>query len=231
MREFVDRYRRFAAFEATKQYPLVYTRSIDITDYYRRHFQYTPRTVFVSATDHLDYDKWWLCHWCNLGTLVTKDLLAHDTRMADEFERRRKGPYFKDPLSLEYILVEDHRRSVRFERECPNPVWWFDYTRQEKGPRGSAISHTETPEVRVQRGGWVRDGSGRSIMLRMHTAATMPDYAVALWDLPQEFRGDRTKVRTNAKECVVAWNRNREYRLVLFFDLTPDAQLRVDILD
>ncbi len=54
---------------------------------------------------------------------------------------------YKDPLSYEYILVEDQQRQMRFERECPHPIWYFDYTEQEHGPEGSAIigSHPYQP--------------------------------------------------------------------------------------
>ena len=60
MSQFVERYQRFMAFEAPKQHKVVYARSIDIADYYRRHFHATPRTVFVSKTDHVTHDMWGL---------------------------------------------------------------------------------------------------------------------------------------------------------------------------
>ena len=227
---FVERYQRFMAFEAPGQYRVAYARSIDIADYYRRHFQVTPRTAFVSKTDHVMYDMWWLCHWCNDRILVPREKIPGATRISTLMARRREGRYFKDPLSHEYILVEDQRRSIRFERECPNPIWWFDYTQQERGPQGSTIMHVETPDVDVLSSGWIRIDRGSALNLRMVTEATFPDYAVALWDLPPEFRGDPASIQTDAKECIVVWNRDNEYHLVLFFDLVPEAEIQVSIV-
>lgn len=59
MHEFVHRYQQFMAFEMPKLQKVAFARSIDIADYYTRHFNRTPRTVFVSKTDHVHYDKWW----------------------------------------------------------------------------------------------------------------------------------------------------------------------------
>ena len=228
MLRFVDRYRRFMAFQVPKEYKVVYARSIDIADYYRRHFRVTPRTVFVSRTDHLMYDMWWLCHWCNEGILIPRERIPWLTRMSTIMERRRTGTYFKDPLSCEYILVEDQRRSIRFERECPNPIWWFDYALQDRGSNGSKITHTETPDVTVLRSPWKRTGRTATIRLTMQTSAEFPDYAVALWSLPEDF--DRqAAIETNAKEHILARNTNGEYHLILFFDLKPGAEIQVRI--
>ena len=146
--------------------------------------------------------------------------------------RRQQGQYFKDPLSLEYVLVEDHRRSVRFERECPNPVWWFDYTKQEKGPRGSSILHTETPNVQVERSGWVRDGQlppdDPAHAHRPRRCLTMP------WQFgicPRSFRAIARRSAPTRRSSSSLGTANREYRLMLFFDLKPDAELTVSLLD
>ena len=231
MREFVDRYRRFAAFEATKQYPLVYTRSIDITDYYRRHFNrrrgpsssarrtICPTTSGGSATG--------AARDCSSPKIASPGI--HPSTRSSCAASRGRAP--KTRCRWSTCSWKTTGGPCDSSDECPNPIWWFDYTQQEKGPRGSAIAHTETPKVEVQRSGWVRDGDCRRMILHMHTTASMPDYAVAIWDLPQEFQGDRAKVRTNAKEFIVAWNREREYRLILFFDLKPDAELTVSLLD
>jgi len=149
MARFVDRYQRFMGFEMTKTYKLVFTRTMDIADYYRRHYPYTPRTVFVSKTDHVLYDMWWLCDWYNHRNLLTRERIPWWTRVSTIHRLRNTSHPYKDPLSSEYVLIEDHKRSIRFERECPNPIWWFDYTVQERGPKGSAVTHTETPDVEV----------------------------------------------------------------------------------
>lgn len=229
MPNFVERYQRFMAFEVPKEYQVVYARSIDLADYYRRHFRVTPRTVYVSQTDHIMYDMWWLNHWCSDRLLVPRERIPWLTSTATLMERRRAVRYFKDPLSYEYLVVEDQSRSIRFERECPNPIWWFDYTQQERGPEGSAITHVETPDVVVIRSDWTHTGQGLSLTLKMETEATFADYAIALWDLPPEFRGDVSRIQANAKECIVARNREGAHHLVLVFDLEPDLELRVTI--
>ena len=125
---------------------------------------------------------------------------------------RKMGTYFKDPLSHEYILVEDKMRSIRFERESPNPIWWFDYTLQERGPLGSAITHVETPDVDIVRSQSSENGV-TTIRLRMRTTATFPDYAIALWGLPGEFNGDPSRIETTAKEFIRAKNTDGEFHL------------------
>ncbi|MBM4094245.1 MAG: LamG domain-containing protein, partial [Planctomycetes bacterium] len=229
MREFVDRYQRLVAFELPKQHKLAFARSIDIADYYRRHFQVTPRTVFVSRTDHVTYDMWWLCSWCNDAMLVPRQVIPWETRMSTVFRLRDTVYPFKDPLSHEYILVEDQQRSIRFERECPNPVWWFDYTRQERGAEGSGISWTVTPNVEVLRSGWRDEADGKHQTLTMRTSASFDNYAIAVWDLPVA-QGTRPPiVQSDAKESILARNRDGQWHAVLVFDLRPDTQLRLTV--
>lgn len=227
LHRFVERFQRSMAFEMPKAFNIAYARSIDIADYYTRHFPVTPRTVFVSRTDHVHYDKRWLCHWNNDRLLLPQEMLSPSTRISSIHARRRESRYYKDPLSCEYIQVEDQARSMRFEYACPNPIWWFDYTEQERGPVGSTITHTETPDVEVRRSGWERKDRGWNQTVVLETTATFPDYAIALWDMPEGFDGDPANVRTNARECIVAWNRDRAYRLVLLFDLVPDLELQI----
>jgi len=229
MRRFVEQYQRFIAFDVPKRHKVVFARSIDIADYYGRHFATTPRTVFVSKTDHLLYDMWWLCNWCNQRVLVTHRRIPWTTDIKRVQELRRREFPFKDPLSCEYVLLEDSRQSIRFERECPNPIWWFDYTRQERGPEGSGISWVDMPEVDVIRSGW-RDEDGVFRMdLRMVTTERFEDYAIALWDLPKEADPEHAEVRTNAAEAVLARNTDGEYHLVLRFDLGPEAEVHVEL--
>ncbi|MBI3921962.1 MAG: hypothetical protein HY318_11145 [Armatimonadetes bacterium] len=227
MARFVERYQRFIAFVLPKKHKVVFARSIDIADYYRRHYHLTPRTIFVSKTDHVLYDRWWLCNWCNENILVPRERIPWDTRMSSIFRLREAVYPFKDPLSHEYVLVEDHRRSIRFERECPNPVWWFDYTAQERGPEGSAITWTRTPEVEVRRSQWSHTDRGLTLTLKMLTSAESQDYAVCLWGLPTRERLSPAAIATNAKEFVLARNTDGEQHLVLFFDLRPGVEIEV----
>lgn len=233
MKRFAARYQYLTAFEFPKKYRMAYARSLDIADYYRRHYKVTPRTVFVSTTDHILYDMWWLCHWNNHKELLTKERIPWLTLVSPLMRFRQatdRLAYFKDPLSYEYILVEDRQRQMRFERECPNPIWWFDYTRQEKGPGGSAISHTVTPDVEVMRSGWMREGSRITLKLKMLTRAEFPDYAIAVWGLPVK-KLLPSMVKTDAKEFILAKNTAGEHHIVLQFDLKPDREIYLSLED
>ena len=247
MFRFVERYQRFMAFEATKQYKLAYARCIDISDYYRRHFKVTPRTVFVSKTDHMTYDTWWLLSMAVERLPVARERLPWDTATSTIMENRRTGQYWKDSLSSEFILVVDQERSIRFERESSNPIWWFDYTNQERGIEGSSMTHVETPYVEIDRSGWRRQGDRLTIDLKMradpshrfsHQTIKIPKvtfkgefkgFAIALWGLPTESSLDPSMIETNASEFVLAKNTDGEYHLVLFFDLRPGVEIQVSI--
>jgi hypothetical protein len=72
---------------------------------------------------------------------------------------------------------------------------------------------------------WMPVEEGLRIELRMLTEAEFPDYAIALWELPDEFTRNPNlfTVETNAKEYVLAKNTDGEYHMVLLFDLVPDC--------
>ena len=192
----------------------------------RRHLDATPRTVFGSKTDHVMRDRWWLCTRCNHRVLVQGERIPWDTRTADVMDQRRPRPYLRDPLSHDYMLLKDRERSIRLERECPNPIRWPDYTRQERGPRGSAISHTKTPHVDIRRSPWVDDGGTLSTILTLRAGAGSADYAMALWGLPDEL-GPRKPIEANAREHILARKAVGEHHLVLVFDLWANVELTV----
>ena len=246
IKEFVDRWQQLIAYQFTRDYKLVFARSIDIADYYRRHFEVTPRTVFSSKSEHVLYDKWWNCVWGREQRLTTRERIPWETRMSTIMKQRRSGASVsylnlvsgkevtapaitKDPLSSEHLLIEDQYRSIRFERESPNPIWWFDYTEQTRGEHGSDISHTETPDVEILRSEW-SEKPNRTINLKTVTTARFQDYAIALWGVPAKFSPDRLRIQTNAKDFVLAKNVDGEFHIVLFFDLKPDAELFVTVL-
>ena len=220
--DWAERLQELLAFRLTKEYPLAFARSLDIADYYRRHFPVTPTTVFVSSTDHLEYDRHWLVGWNNHGVAVTQDRLPWETRRSDLRAASRSGPVahlaprpqeartdvFKDPLSTEYILVEDQRRQVRFERACPLPVWCFDYTTQDACPEGSSIAHTITPNVRVGPPKWRRAGDGLSTELSVTSDTAFPGYALALWGLPDDYQPASWRIETTADRHLLARNTN-----------------------
>ncbi len=256
---FVEKYLRLIGFEFPRSHKVVFARSLDIADYYRRHFRLTPRTVFVSKTDHLMYDMWWLCTWASDHSLVTRERIPWFTRIAQITSGQDR---FKDPLSCEYLLIEDHKQSIRFERESPHPVWWFDYANLTHSPDG-CIARTVSPELDVVDGSgekaadtagdeslktlsfrpaWRKNERGYWLKLRMapnpwkspeaeKAKSESREYAICLWDLPQEFarKPDVARIKTNASEFVLARNTDGEYHLVLFFQLKPDALVEVTL--
>lgn len=227
--QFLDQFQRHMAFRFTKEYPLVFARSLDIADYYRRHFEATPRTVFVSKTDDIFFDMWWHCYWWCHRIFITHQKIPAQTRMSELFKFRKARPVlFKDPLACEYIIVEDQKRSIRFERECPNPIWWYDYTSQQRGPKGSHLTYSETPDVDVLRKEhW--QGDVLTVELSLTSDATFEDYALAVWDLPTAYVSDRSRIETNAKDFVLAKNKDSGFHMVLFFDLCPQTSLEITI--
>lgn len=229
MLPFVEKYQRLIAFDFPKKYKVVFARSIDIADYYRANFEVTPTTIFDSRTDHVGYDKWWLCNWCDTGNLVTLESLPWETRISTIMSLRKTAHPYKDPRSYEYLLIEGQRRQMRFERECPNPVWYFDYANQERGPEGSSITYVVTPDVDIARSQNYDPAKGLTIKLKMDTKAEFPDYAIALWNVPAAFSKDAMGIRTSAKEVTMAKNADGEVHIVLGFDLMPGAEIRVII--
>lgn len=123
--KFVERYLRFIAFEIPKEYKLVFARAVDIAGYYRRHFKVTSRTIFVSKThgDHVFYDAHWGKEFSGTHLVYAREKLAWLTRPSVVFRLRKNGHLPKDPWSQEYLVVEDQKRSIRFEREAANPLW------------------------------------------------------------------------------------------------------------
>ena len=236
--EWAERLQELLAFRLTKEHPLAFARSLDIAGYFRRHFPVTPTTVFVSSTDHLEYDRHWLVGWNNHGVGVTRDRLPWETRSSELRVASRAGPVahllpetydasidvFKDPLSTEYILVEGQHRQVRFERACPLPVWYFDYTVQDARPEGSSIAHTITPDVRVEPPVWTRTRDGLSTELSVGSEAAFPNYALALWGLPGDYDSSAWRIETTADRHLLASNTNGEHHLVLMFDLEAREQ-------
>lgn len=220
---FNEQYQRLLAFGLTKTYPVVFTRSIDLVDYFRRHFRATPSTVFSSKTRHPLYDVWWLSSLNNHGVLTTPERIPWSTRLSGARKMRKD----KDPLSCEFIRIEDQKRQIRFERECPSPTWWFDYTRQEQNDKGSTIREVEAPDVMILRSQSFSPETGLKITLTMKTAAEFPGYAIALWGLPIDFRTPPDDIATTAHSYTLVKNVEGETHMVLHFDLRPDAELSV----
>ncbi len=242
--EWIERLQECLAFRLTKEYPLSFARSLDVADYYHRHFPVTPTTIFVSETDHLEYDRHWLVGWNNHRVNVTEDFLAWKTSIADLRVASPSGPVahltsqfvespsdvFKDPLSTENILVENQHRQVRFERMCPLPVWYFDYTEQAAGPNGSEIKHVTTPDVRIKPPAWRKDEAGLSTDLQVTADAAFPNYAIVVWGVPREFDPSTWGIETTAKSHLLARNSKDENHLVLWFNLQQSQTIQVRLV-
>lgn len=142
---FVKKYLQYFAFEATRKHRLAFARSVDVADYYRRHFTKTPPTIFSCTTDHVHYDMWWLPSWSGMDeSSFIQEFIPWMTRVS----MLKKVQKYKDPLSYEFLLIEDDRRSVRFERNSPNPIWWYDYTEGKLDANGW-LARKEFPDVLV----------------------------------------------------------------------------------
>lgn len=235
MAVFVERYQRLLAFELTRKYKMAFTRSIDMVDYFCRHFTVTPRTVFSCKTRHLLYDEWWQGALNNYGVACTPERIPWSTRLSTVRKMRETAVLpgkqgilpMKDSLSCEYILIEDQKRQIRFERECPNPIWWFDYTREERNDKGSIISAVETPDVMIVRSQSFSPDTGLTIKLIMKTTTNFPGYAIALWGLPMDYKTPTGDIQTTAQSYTLVRNTDGETHMVLYFDLKPDAEVQV----
>lgn len=232
--KYVEDYQRLFAFDFPKTYKVVYARSIDIVDYYLRHYKTTPRTVHISKTPHILYDAWWTQGTvANYGILYTPEKIPWITKISTVHKMRNKAVFpelqpsipYKDPMSCEFILIEESKRAIRFERECPNPIWWFDYTRDERNQDGSIINAVETPDVLITRSQSYNEETGLTINLIMNTGESFPNYAIALWNLPLEYDADPVNVETDAIKYELVKNTDGEVHMVLHFDLEPEAQI------
>ena len=236
LEKFIGEYKKFIAHEATKEFKLVFARSIDIADYFLRHFAVTPRTVWSSKTDHIMYDSWWQCQWTNQNILAARERLPWLTKISNVRKYREnnaepqlwnRGVPYKDSLSCEFLIFEDQKRSVRFERECPNPTWWFEYTDPAPYYANQEQTYLQTPDVEIKKT-MTRENGVVSIRLKMKTGAEFNDYMITVWDVPASIKNDPDIRITNAKDYFIAKNTDDECHLILMFDLKPDLEIGID---
>lgn len=78
-------------------------------------------------------------HWLDGLPSETIPLRFSDGRATLTYKPKTPGSYIaKWRVGAETLYgIEEQKRQVRFERECPNPIWWFDYTRSEKGAKST----------------------------------------------------------------------------------------------
>ena len=133
---------------------------------------------------------------------------------------------------MEYILLEDQGRSVRFERASASPIWLFDYRIAERTKvyrDDGLLRDTVTPDVRLPRYHWQLTVSGvLRAELRPLTTAPFDDYLMAIWGLPREFATATHRVVSSAETVHVVWNLDGEYHLVLGFDLYEGCVITVE---
>jgi hypothetical protein len=149
---FVKDYLRFFAFEVPQEHKVVFARSIDVADYYLRHFKETPRTIFSCKTDHVHYDMWWLPSWSgDRQVSFIQEVLPWYSRFSGllKLHEIAADEYYRDPLSYEYLQIEDQNFSLRFERNSPNPIWLFRYD-PLKHERSGYLARTLYPDVFVE---------------------------------------------------------------------------------
>jgi hypothetical protein len=133
---------------------------------------------------------------------------------------------------MEYILLEDQGRSVRFERASASPIWLFDYRTAERTEvyrDDGLLRDIVTPDVRLPRYHWQLTVSGvLRAELRPLTTAPFDDYLMAIWGLPKEFATATHRVVSSAETVHVVWNLDGEYHLVLGFDLYEGCVITVE---
>jgi len=235
---FVDRYRRFIALDAPKRYKLVFSRTLDMVDYFRRHCPVTPRTVFVSKTDHPLYDGWWSGDRMHMKIALRNHWLAWDSKPSTMRRLREAlgtiSPAMvrnKDKRAQELIVVEDQKRSIRFERECIYPIWWFDYTQQATTEKGSPpVECVDIPDLTVDRSDWTSDGSDLVMTLKIKGDKEIAGFPICLWGIPAKWDPERSTIQTNAVEAIPVKNTDGEFHLVLFVNLKRETELKVRIL-
>lgn len=194
--------------------------------------------MYSSKSRHIRYDAWWTQGALNhYGVLYTPERIPWSTRLST-VQKMRMTPVlplpriqdslpFKDPLSCEFILIEEQKRQMRFERESPNPIWWFDYTRNERTAKGSVLNATTIPDVQIQRAQSFDEATGLTITLTMKTQARFPGYAIALWNLPIEYGANSEDIFTSGQSYTLVRNTDGETHMVLDFDLKPSAEVEV----
>lgn len=236
---FVEQYLRFMAFEAPKRFPLVYSRTLDMVDYFRRHYPVTPRTVYVSKTEHPLYDGWWSGDRMHLRFTLRNRSLAWNSQPSTLRRLRESlgeiNPVMqrnKDKRAEELIVVEDQRRSLRFERESLYPIWWFDYTQPPRTDQGSpALQCVDIPDLQLERSAWTREQGDLVLTLKIKSPREIDSFPICLWDVPAARKPAASEIHADADEVIVAQNTDGEVHLVLVVNLKRQTDVRVRIAE
>jgi hypothetical protein len=127
-------------------------------------------------------------------------------------------PQYNMPVSLEFMNYNDNRRTCRFEYACPKPVHYYGLTRATPWPAQPQEADLPDPEITIS----TLTGRDRyEVTYALAADASFPDYLMAVWDIPREFR--ECRLETNAKEFIWVENTDGNCRGIARFDLEPEC--------
>ncbi|NQU10700.1 hypothetical protein HQ590_07920 [bacterium] len=217
-REFFEKYMDLLAFEHARHWPIVFARAADYADYFRAHYTAMPRRVVSSITHDPEYDKFWTDEWHEQRILPTGYMPIRQSLRA--FRQARVMPQYNMPMSHEFINYNHNRRTCRFEYACPKPVHYYDLTGAAPWPAQPPEVDLPDPEITIS-----TQASRDHFALTYELAAGVrfPDYLLAIWDIPREFRECRPE--TNAKEFIWIDNTDGNVRGIVRFDLEPTCRI------
>jgi hypothetical protein len=219
-REFFDNYMHLLAFEHTRTWPIVFARAVDYADYFRTHYTEMPRRIVNSITHDLEYDKYWTDEWHENGVKPTGYVPVDQSLRA--FRDERAVPRFNMSMSLEFINYNDNQRTCRFEYACPKPVHYYDLTGATPWPKHPPEVDLPDPDISIS----VQSSRDQyEISYTLTTDTSYPDYLMAIWDIPREYR--ECHVVTNAKEFMWVENTDGNCRGIIRFDLEPECTVNL----
>jgi hypothetical protein len=216
--DFFERYMHLLAFEHPRRWPIVFARAADYADYFRAHSTEMPRRIVSSITHDLEYDRFWTDEWHERQVSPTGYVPVHQPLR--EFRQARVMPQYNMPMSLEFINYNDNRRICRFEHACPKPVHYYDLTGASPWPPQPPEVDLPDPEITTTT---VATRDRYEVTAVLTANAAFPDYLMAIWDIPREYRGCR--LRTNAKEFIWVENTDGNCRGIVRFDLEPRSEI------
>jgi len=212
------RYMHLLAFEHPRRWPIVFARAADYADYFRAHHAEMPRRIVNSITHDLAYDRFWTDEWHEQG--ISPAGYVPYAQSLSAFREARAMPQYNMPMSREFINYCDNRRTCRFEHACPKPVHCYDLAGSVPWPEQPPEVDLPDPEITLTT---ARERDRFEMTFVLRAAVGFPDYLLAVWDIPREFRSCR--VETNAKEFVWVENTDGDYRGIVRFDLEPQSRI------
>jgi hypothetical protein len=179
-----------------------------------------PRRLVNSITHDLAYDRFWTDEWHEKGILPGGYVPVDQSLRA--FRESRIMPQYNMPVSREFINYNDNRRTCRFEYACPKPVHYYDLTATGTWPQQPP--EVDLPDPRIC-ASTMASRDRYEIVFELTAPARFPDYLLAIWEIPREFRNCR--VETNAREFIWLDNTDGDCRGLVRFDLEPKCRITV----